>query len=74
MHNCNYDKVALMHQLKQIWSRLDMYSKDAKGEDHPLCDKMYQELKKDLEKHIKKLEMAVTGLAKEGKFAFCEKC
>ena len=48
MHNCNYDKVALMHQLKQIWSRLDMYSKDAKGEDHPLCDKMYQELKKDL--------------------------
>jgi hypothetical protein len=74
VHNCNYDKVALLHELKSIYWRLDQYSKDADEQNHPLCRKVYEDLKKDLDKHIKKLQAAVVGLAKEGKFDFCDKC
>jgi len=53
---------------------MEQYAKDADAATHPLCRKVYEELKKDLDKHAKKLEQAVVGLAKEGKFTFCEKC
>lgn len=74
MHNCNYNKVALLHELKRLSWKLDQYAKDADAAVHPLCKAVYGDLKNDLEKHAKKLEQAVTGLAKEGKFTFCEKC
>ena len=57
-----------------VVSRLETYKKDAKTANHPLCGKLLDELEHDLKKYSKKLEDAVTGLAKEGKYGFCEKC
>jgi len=74
VHNCNYDKVNLLASIRAIAWRLEQYKKDAKDASHPLCEKMYVELGADLEKYSQKLEAAITGLAKEGKFTFCKKC
>lgn len=74
MHNCNFNKTALLTDIRRILWRLDVYKKDAKSASHPLCGKMLEEMGADLEKHSKKLEAAISGLAKEGKFTFCEKC
>ncbi len=73
-HNCNFDKVSLLIKLRGIIWRIDKYVKDAEITDHPLCKAEYLELKADLERHSKKLEAAIVGLAKEDKFGFCEKC
>jgi hypothetical protein len=54
--------------------QIKQYKKDAKAAGHPLCDAMYADLEKDLTRHAKKLQDAIVGLAKEGKFEFCEKC
>ena len=74
MHNCNYDKVKLLASLRAIMWRLEQYRKDAKEASHPLCGQLYDELEADLDKYAQKLEAAITGLAKEGKFTFCKKC
>jgi hypothetical protein len=74
MHDCNYNKIALLHELRRLLWRIPQYKKDSKSAGHPLCEKMYDELAKDLQKYSKKLEDAVVGLAKEGKFTFCDKC
>ncbi len=74
MHNCNFNKTALLTDIRRILWRLDLYKKDAKTANHPLCGQLLNELDADLEKYSKKLEDAISGLAKEGKFTFCEKC
>ena len=73
-HNCNYDKTHLLMRLQAVLWRMNTYCADAKKAGHPLCEKMYRELEHDLRKHSKKLESAISGLAKEGKYNFCEKC
>jgi len=74
MHNCNFNKTALLTDIRRILWRLDTYRKDAEKAGHPLCKELLNDMDKDLKKYSKKLEDAITGLAKEGKFTFCEKC
>jgi len=74
MHNCNFNKTALLVDMRRIIWRLDTYRKDAKTASHPLCGKLMDEIEHDLKKYSKKLEDAIVGLSKEGKFGFCEKC
>ncbi len=74
MHNCNFNKAALLTDIRRIIWRLDTYRKDAKAANHPLCSKLLDELEADLKKYSKKFEEAISGLAKEGKFSFCDKC
>ena len=74
MHNCNFNETSLLVELRRTLWRLETYKKDAKTANHPLCGKLLDELEHDLKKYSKKLEDAVTGLAKEGKYGFCEKC
>lgn len=74
MHNCNFNKTALLVNLRRTIWRLETYKKDAKTANHPLCGKLLDDLEVDLKKYSKKLEDAIVGLSKEGKFGFCEKC
>ena len=74
MHNCNFNKAALLVNFRRTLWRLGAYKKDAKAANHPLCGKVLDEIENDLKKYSKKLEAAITGLSKEGKFTFCEKC
>ncbi len=74
MHNCNFNKAALLVEFRRILWRLNAYKKDAKTANHPLCGKVLDEIEVDLKKYSKKIEDAISGLAKEAKFTFCEKC
>lgn len=74
MHNCNFNKTALLTEMRRIIWRLDTYRKDADKAGHPLCRKTMEELEHDLKKYSKKFEDAIVGLAKEGKYTFCDKC
>ncbi|MBW2969590.1 hypothetical protein KY309_02515 [Candidatus Woesearchaeota archaeon] len=74
VHNCNFNKVALLTDMRRIIWRLDTYRKDADKAGHPLCKELLTEMEKDLKKYSKKLEEAIVGLAKEDKFGFCDKC
>lgn len=74
MHNCNYNKINALSRIKGLAWRIDDYVKDAEKAGHPLCAEMFKEIEKDLQKHAKKIESAIVGLAKEDKFTFCDKC
>ncbi|HLF54140.1 MAG TPA: hypothetical protein VI612_00275 [Candidatus Nanoarchaeia archaeon] len=74
VHNCNFNKTALLVNFRRTIWRLETYRKDAKSANHPLCGKLLDEIEKDLKKYSRKLEEAITGLAKENKFTFCDKC
>lgn len=74
MHDCNYNKVNTLSRVRGLKWRIDQYIKDANKAGHPLCAEVFKDLDKDLGKASKKLEMAIEGLAKEGKFTFCDKC
>ena len=74
MHNCNFNKTALLVDFRRMIWRMEQYKKDAKSANHPLCEKLLNECEGDLKKYSKKLEDAISGLAKEGKFNFCDKC
>ena len=68
-HNCNYNKIKLLHQISHmIWVIEHTYIKDAKKGKHPACATMYKEIAVALKQEKKKLLAAVEGLAKEGKF------
>ncbi len=54
MHNCNFNKTALLVDFRRIIWRLDQYRKDAKSAGHPLCEKMLNDIEVDLKKHSKK--------------------
>ena len=69
LSNCNYDKTKILYKIMKIAAFIDKHAvKDAEKDGHPLCAEEYQELKRDLERHIEKLRMAVEGLSREGKF------
>lgn len=69
LNDCNYDKTKLIHQLSSIAHFVNKHAiDDAKRENHPLCAAEYKELLEDLKKHIIKLQAAVAGLAREGKY------
>ena len=74
MHNCNFNKTSLLANFRRVLWRIEQYKKDAKATGHPLCEKLLNECEADLKKHSKKVEDAISGLAKENKFTFCEKC
>ena len=74
VHNCNYDKTALLVEIRRIIWKLEEYRKDADNANHPLCKALYKDLENDLKKYSQKLEAAICGLAKENKFGFCDKC
>lgn len=68
LNNCNYDKIRLLHDLSRIAWYIQKHAKnDAKQENYALCKSMYNELGKDIEKHIEKLKAAISGLSKEEK-------
>lgn len=74
MHNCNFNKTALLVEFRRLIWKMELYKKDAKAANHPLCEKVLSECEADLKKYSKKFEDAISGLAKEGKFNFCDKC
>lgn len=67
MSNCNYNKVALLHDVVKLHWRIQQYLKDADKDNHPLCKAVCIELQKELEKTAGKLKAAVSGICKEGK-------
>ena len=70
MQNCNYNKTRLLADVKSmLWRIKQYYKKDATDANHPLCGKMVDELEKDLAKYADKLQAAIGGLSKEGKFS-----
>ena len=74
MHNCNFNKVNTLARIRGLAWRVEQFVKDSEKSGHPLCAEMFKELEADLLKHSRKLEMAIEGLAKEGKFTFCDDC
>ena len=67
--NCNYDKVKLLSKLLKISGFVEKHAiHDAEKDGHLLCAEEYKELKRDLNRHIEKLRIAVEGLSREGKF------
>ncbi len=74
VHNCNFNKTSMLVELRRALWRIDQYKKDADEAGHSSCKGLMDDLGKDLQKHSKKLEDAITGLAKEDKFSFCDKC
>lgn len=69
LNDCNYDKTKILKELASLHHFLIKHAKeDATKEGHELCKHMYDDLAKDLEKHIDKLKMAVSGLSKEEKY------
>lgn len=69
MQNCNYNKTRILADVKSlIWRIKHYYRKDATDANHPLCGKMVDEMEKDLMKYAEKLQAAISGLSKEGKF------
>ncbi len=69
MQGCNYDKTKLIHEISETIRFLDVHAKeDSEASGHPLCGVVYDELRADLMKHLQKLNLAVAGLANEGKY------
>ncbi|MBS3152000.1 hypothetical protein J4230_01175 [Candidatus Woesearchaeota archaeon] len=67
--NCNYNKAKLLIHLCPLRHRLEKYYvPDAEKAGHPLCAAIYRELAGDLKKYEDKLNAAIEGLSKEGKF------
>ena len=67
--NCNYDKTKLLYKVSALAAFIEKHAiKDAERDGHPLCAEEYMELKKDLDRHMEKLRMAVEGLSRESKF------
>lgn len=69
LDDCNYNKVRLLHDLSRMAHFVRQHAQnDAKRMKHSACDKMYDQLYKDLEKHIGTLRKGIEGLCKTGKF------
>ncbi len=70
MQNCNYNKTRLLADVKSmLWRIKNFYKKDATDANHPLCNKVMDEMEKDLQKYAEKLQAAITGLSREGKYS-----
>lgn len=69
MDSCNYDKTKLIHEMSEMIRFIDEHAlADSDSSVHPLCGVVYKELRDDLSKHLQKLNLAVAGLAHEGKY------
>lgn len=59
LNNCDYNCVKqLSKQLELLWN-LDVYIKDAKSCGHEECEKVFEEIKKDTQKHVRALKGVV---------------
>lgn len=68
LNNCNYNCIKqLSKQLELLW-KLDTYIKDARECKHKDCQKVFEEIKKDMQKHAEILKELVEKRAKEGEF------
>ena len=59
MHNCNFNKTALLVEFRRLIWKMELYKKDAKAANHPLCEKVLSECEADLKKYSKKFEDAI---------------
>lgn len=65
----SYYYAKILNQLVETLMDVRLHGKRTAGKSrHPLSVKMYNELEKDLEKHIEKLKATIAGLSREGKF------
>lgn len=68
LDDCDYNCVKqLSKQLKLLWN-LDGYIKDAKNCGHEDCVKVFEEMKKGTQKHVKILKDAVKKRVADGGF------
>lgn len=68
LNNCNYNCVKqLSKQLELLWN-LDGYIKDAKDCGHGDCEKVFGDIKKDVQKHAEILKGLIEKQAKAGEF------
>lgn len=69
LSGCNYGKTKILFKLAKISAYIEKYAiEDANASGHPLCAKLFEEMKADLDKYQDKLKEAITGLAREGKY------
>ena len=67
--NCNYNKTKILYKISKIDEFIEKHAiKDAEKDGHPLCAEEWKEIKRDLDRHVEKLRMAIEGLSREGKF------
>ena len=67
LSNCGYNtSQALARKGAMIW-KIDQFIKDAKKEKVTACVKMWQEIKKDEQKHVQMLKQSIAALCKAGK-------
>jgi hypothetical protein len=56
-NNCHYNKIKILHRLSCLsWFIEKHATQDAKNENHAECAKAFEELKKDLTKHLEKID------------------
>lgn len=68
LHDCNYNKVRLLHDLSRITNFIKKHAKKDVKKSHLDCHKLYLQLEKDLEKHVQNLSEAISTQVKAGKF------
>jgi len=62
LDNCNYDKIKVLHELSCVAWFLEKHGlQDAKSVGDEQCCKVFENLKKDLEKHICELNEGLHG-------------
>lgn len=60
LENCNYDKIKILHHMsKMLWFIEKHALEDAKKMSDEKCYAAFEEIKKDLEKHVEKLKHLV---------------
>jgi hypothetical protein len=69
LSGCNYGKTKILFKLAKISAYIEKHAiADANAAGHPLCAKLFEELKADLDKYQDKLKAAIAGLSREGKY------
>lgn len=66
MKNSNYDLVAALHNKLEAVSIYDQYIRDCSGETE--CSSVWQQLKRDDERHVTLLREEIARHAKENQF------
>lgn len=68
LNNCDYNCVKqLSKQLDLLW-RFDGYIKDAKECGHEDCRKVFEEIKRDTQRHVDILKKLIVKQVKKGSF------
>jgi hypothetical protein len=69
LSGCNYGKTKVLYKLAKLSAYIEKHAiEDAKAAGHPLCAKMFEEMKADIDRNIDKLKAAIAGLSREGKY------